>query len=484
MHSLAPLIATLIIAAATRQVLTGLAAGVGCGALLLLLSPEFNQSHSLVMESKVLMTNSGNWQILCLILLISGFVKLLETSDASTSLYQQIARYIKSERQLALSTYLSGLCLFFTDSGNSLILGPLYRPLYDNFGVCRQKLAYILDSTSSPVCILIPFIGWGVYISGLIEQTLAAIPSAANSHQSGFDYLIAALPYQYYALFTLLALPLFIQRGLNFATMAKAQKTKISENLAGHPSKFKKIYQDTHPNQKKIAGHPPILNTNLHHRKPKPGPGFVLLPIATLLLTLISCLLIYRVVWHHFAFNHIKSYLLLGYTLATSVLMTLLIVNRLMSLKQCLLSIHTGMKNIAPICIILILAWHLSKICLLLHTDQTLARLILQCKITSLLPALIFLCGALLSVSTGSSWGTFSILLPLALSIALQLNLNIPLVIGAVLSGGLFGDHCSPLSDTTILSAMGAGCTLKSHIATQFPYALIIASLTLLCYLL
>jgi Na+/H+ antiporter NhaC len=438
-----PLAATITMAVFTRKILLSLISGVLLG--LVLVIQRDSLTHAIALASKVF--NTSNCQIVILLFIISGFVSLLEHAGGISALTRKLIPLIKSKKQLQLMTYFSGLVLFFTDSGNSLILGPLYKPLFDKMRICREKLAYILDATSSPVCVLIPFIGWGIYISSLIESALP------NSSKSGFSLLISSFGFQFYAYFTLLSVPFFILKNTHFKAMKAKQIPCERLNL---PISEAKSNRNTHF---KLFFYPFIL---------------LLGTAATLFLSM-------GLFSSHNPLNHLKTILILSYGVSSMMLMLMLKKDSM--IKSTINVFLKGAKKIFPILQILILAWCLSTLCKALGTDILLANLVINVTINKLLPLFIFAITSIIALATGSSWGSYSILLPITLAMATQLNLSYEPVIGAVLSGGLLGDHISPLSDTTILSSYGAGCTPKSHVVTQLPYALCVATLSALAFL-
>lgn len=446
-----PLMVAFGLAVLTRRVWVALCGSVFIGYFLIIYN-HFDSSSIVLNKSISAITNPSNIQILLLIMVISGFVKVLESSNATYALANSVKKYIKTKRQLMYSTWLCGILIFFTDSGNSLILGPIFRPLYDAMGVCREKLAYLLDSTSSPVCILIPFIGWGLYISSLIE---ISIPNATNN---GIWYLLRVLPYQFYALFSLILIPLFIAKHLDFSAMARCQ--------AGYQG---------------LSNKPKLKTTLTFNQQP---PGLCIIASFSAFFLTLACLLMIKLLFPGAEYvSNIKLDLIIAYSFASIILVFSLKEKTQFKLVELFYFYVQGIKNIVNICLILILAWQLSLICKTLQTDILITSFVAKLSVPYLIPAMLFIVSGVVSMATGSSWGTFSIVLPISISMALNINQNLYLMIGAVLSGGLFGDHCSPLSDTTILSAMASGCSPYNHIRTQLPFAVIVASLCVVFYI-
>jgi len=219
--SLLPPVLTVILAIWTRNILISLSLGVFVGSMILTSYNPFLATLDMI-ESRIFVQISvpSNIQIIFTMMAIGGFIKLLEVSGGAKAFARGMTRFISNGVRAQFSTWVSGLLIFFTDSGNALIIGPLFRPIFAELKICREKLAYILDSTASPVCILMPFIGWGAYIMGLIEQAYGD----AGLTEPALSVLLNVLPYQFYAIFTLAAVPFIIISGRDFGPMAKAQQ--------------------------------------------------------------------------------------------------------------------------------------------------------------------------------------------------------------------------------------------------------------------
>jgi Na+/H+ antiporter NhaC len=338
-----------------------------------------------------------------------------------------------------------------------LIVGPTFRPLADRLQVSRAKLAFIVDSTAAPVAILVPFIGWGVYIMSLLEQQFQAL----GVDQSDFAALVAALPYQLYAWLAILLVPLLALAGVDVGPMRR------HEALArANPSTAVPILHDRGAE----GADPPF--TLAVEAPDRARASFVWFPLLVL-----AAVLAWMLVPLGFPFGRVSgadfraglSTAYVAAALALIMLMALHGVRRVLDSVQLYLA---GMGRMMQVAVMLILAWALGDLNHLLGADIYIAALAAEHVASWSLPVLIFLLSGVISFATGSSWGTFAIMFPLALPAALVTGADVSVCIGAVLSGGLFGDHSSPISETTILSATGAGSDPFEHFQTQLPYAL------------
>ena len=463
--SLLPPVFTVILAIWTRNIIISLGLGVFSGSLILTGFNPFTALLDLI-EERIFVQISvpSNIQIIFTMMAIGGFIRLLEKSGGAGAFASVMTRVISSKGRAQMSTWISGLAIFFTDSGNALIIGPLFRPIFRELKICREKLAFILDSTAAPICILIPFIGWGAYIMGLIEQAYAD----SGLTESAFSVLVNVIPLQFYAILTLASIPFFIVSGRDFGAMGVAQRTytkQQAEDQARHS-----------------VEHPLPAESVPQSEQAVPHISLFAAPLIVL-LGLIAGLLTFYALNDDLTSIHIRSTLSIAYLAASLVCAALMYRYHRTSLATSLTTFVKGTETMVFVVIILILAWSLSSVVKDLGTASTLAGLVSQAINPAVLPAIIFLLGAVISLATGSSWGTFAILMALAVPVADIVGASLYLTIAAVLSGGLFGDHTSPISDTTVLASIGADCPHIDHVTTQFHYALLTGSVAFLTFL-
>lgn len=455
---LLPIIITLVLSLTTKNVILGLFFGVFSGVIMLSGWDLFNSFGLLVKDHLApQLTDSYNAGVLVLLIFIGGFVALMEQSGGGQAFASKVTHWISNKTRGQFSAWIGGITIFFSDLGTPLIVGPVFRPLFDKLKLSREKLAFIIDSTSSPVAILIPFIGWGVYIMGLIQKELTAV----NSDISDWDAFISAIPFQFYAILAVGIVPLIALTKLDFGPMATAEKlAQQGKSVVDHGSSSLTAF--SHPNAK---------------------ASFIGVP-----LVVMAGVLAYMLVPLGFPFEKVAGSVFRGalstaYFSAAVALIGLMAWYKVRSLNEGIQVYLQGMSRMIQVAIILVLAWALSGISKELGTAAYIAELAQAGFPNWLLPAITFLLAAIISFATGSSWGTFAIMMPLVIPTVFAIDAPLYACIGAVLSGGLFGDHCSPISETTILSSTGAGCDQFQHFRTQLPYALLNGSIAFISFL-
>ena len=459
--SLLPPIVAVILAIWSKNVILSLFCGGFVGAMIFCGGNPFAAVQSMIGDYFFIqLTDSYNAGVLVLIVFIGGFIKLVEKSGGAQAFSKSVYRIVNTKLKAQLCAWLGGILIFFSDLGTPLLVGPVFRPLFDKLKISRQKLAWILDSTSSPVAILIPFIGWGVYIMGLIQAEFDNL----GVPDSDYTTFVQAIPFQIYAILAILLIPLVAFTKKDFSLMKKAE-----EQAAEQENPFEETAED--PSK---SGEFSLKNAR---------PVMVILPIVIVFATLFITLAPQGFPFKKVGGNDFRVALTMGYFFGAVVLMALIRLFRVMKFKQTFKIYVDGMKGMTDVAITLILAWSLGSMISGLGTANFIVEAMQSIRFSPVLvPAAIFLFGAFVSFATGSSWGTFAIMMPLAIPMAYAFEIPFAIAVGAVLSGGLFGDHCSPISDTTILSSTGAQCDLVEHVKTQLPYALVNGVIALLCY--
>lgn len=457
--SIVPPLLTVVLAIYTRNVVVALTLGILCGSLIITDFHPFNALLNAIEDQVLAEVSSGTQaQVILVIMIIGGFVKLLEVSGGARTFAARMTRVVTTSAKAQLLAWLAGLGIFFTDSGNSLIIGPLFRSVFDEFKLCREKLAYILDTTSSPISILIPFIGWGAYIMGLIENAYQDVGLTENA----FSVLVKVIPYQFYAFLALLTVPIVIMSGRDYGPMRRIQAQYLQD---------RQIAADAGPADRGRA-------------EERQDPlGIFLYPLGVMLVLVIGLF-----VWHALhdgvTSTHIRSTLVIGYVAASLTCAEMMRRHKAVSYGQSLGIFIEGAEKLVYISIVLVLAWTLSSVTKDMQTADYVASVISGSVAPAYFPMLVFVLGAAISLSTGSSYGTFAILMAIAVPVGYELGASMYLTIAAVLSGGLMGDHASPISDTTVLASVGADCVHINHVTTQGAYALLTGAVTVLAYLL
>ena len=461
--SLVPALLTIAVAFYSKNVLLALVSGIISGSLIL---ASFNPLHAMqiAIENQVLkeVVNGTQIQVVLVIFIIGGFVKLLEVSGGAGAFARKASLIVTSRSKAQVVVWFSGLGIFFTDSGNSLIIGPLYRSVFDEFKICREKLAYILDTTSSPISILIPFISWGAYIMSLIEKSYAEIGLSEES----FTVLIKVIPYQFYAFLALATVPIVVFMKKDYGPMKVAQARYLAKIAADNAAPIKKM----------SAGNP-IEESPVEEKLADPESettddriGIFLYPLGVMVV-LIAGLIAWHATHDGISTVHIRSTMIIAYLSASLTCAEMMRRYRSMSYTQSLAVFIKGAESMVYISIVLVLAWALGSVNADVHTADYIASLIGGSLPPMYFPMIVFVLGAIISLSTGSSYGTFAILMTIAVPVGFDLGASMYLTIAAVLSGGLFGDHVSPISDTTVLASVGAQCPHLDHVSTQAAYA-------------
>ncbi|MDD2358553.1 MAG: Na+/H+ antiporter NhaC family protein [Thiovulaceae bacterium] len=428
----------------TRNVLISLLGGILLGlfilndfSIVLTAGATFSLFITLLSQGWILKT-------LGFALLVGSIIILIENSGGIGGFIHYVQKkhsIIKSARGSLLLAYAIGIVIFVESSITSLVAGTVSRPLTDSFGVSRAKLAFVCDSTSAPVCSLIAVNGWGALLLGLISTQILAGVITGN----GIDILISSIGYNFYAMAALIVTFLMIWFNIEIGPMKNAT---IVHN---------------------------------HYKHSKSGKiGHMFYPI----FLMIVFVFIFLAITGDGDILKGSGSSSIFYTMLSTTLITIFYykIDGVMGVKKSLYLSYIGVKKMIPIATILLFAFAIGDVTSELKTGVYLASFVSHILSVHFLAFVIFLLASIISFSTGTSWGTFSIMTPIALPMAAAMGADIPLVMGAVISGGVFGDHCSPISDTTIISAMASECDIVEHVKTQLPYALISGGIAALLF--
>lgn len=457
--SLIPIIITLALSLYTRNVIIGLFSGVFTGVLMIHgFNPLTGMSTMVVEHIVPELTDSYNAGVLVLLAFIGGFVALMEQSGGGSAFAKSINEWVRTRVQAQLAAWIGGIAIFFSDLGTPLIIGPIFRPLTDRLKISRQKLAYIIDSTSSPIAILVPFIGWGVYIMSLMSQEFTALGRDDNE----FSAFMQTIPFQFYAWLALSLVPLLTLLRVDFGPMKTAELGMQEQAPADEEDTSTAIQAFSHPNAK------PIL---------------VWAPLAVLAIVLCVLLVPLGFPTQQVSGSAFRAGLSTAYFGAATLLIVLMATLKVRPILQSIDIYLKGMAGMTLVAVTLLLAWALSDIGRELGATAYVSSIAQATLPSWILPGIVFLLAAVISFATGSSWGTFAIMFPLVIPTAIAVGAPLYVSMGAVLSGGLFGDHSSPISETTILSSTGAGCAQIEHFRTQLPYAMFNGLLSLTAFL-
>lgn len=492
-----PPLLTIILAFVTKDVIVSLFLGILSGALIV----AGGNPGAALMNLTDLVANSladgWNIRIFMFCALLGGLVGMLTKTGAAGSFGRWASSKLKSGKGSQIMTTIFGIIIFIDDYFNSLTVGTVMRPVCDKTHVSRAKLAYILDSTAAPVCILAPISSWVVTVMSIVKNS-SGFRAEDGTYLLGineFQFFIQSIPYNLYAITTLIMVFAVIIFNRDFGPM------KASEDLA----KTGMLY-----NEKKYG---PVSGNVSEPEAPRARPFDMLFPIIVLIITAIVFFPI--TTWIGAidgktimnigqaassmtigaAFNNTDSSKALMYAIIVTLVLTYIyyLARRLLTLTESGEALRDGIQSMVPALIILAMAWSIGTI---IKSPKSSGGLGLGLYLSELvkgghfpigiLPAILFVCSAVISFATGTSWGTFGIMIPIAMPIATSLaqvhgytgavELNaVMITIAAVIGGAVFGDHASPISDTTILSSTGAGVPHLEHVATQMPYAVFVA---------
>lgn len=449
--SLLPPFITILVAFSTRQVIPALLTGIFSG-VLILHGTNYNEYHQFLDNYIVnSISEKDHIYVLLFSLFIAASITITQKNGGLEALISPFTTFIKTKKQALWCTYFSGLILFFDDYANTLVIGNTMRPITDRFKISREKLAYIVDSTSAPIASIALISTWiGAELS-YIDDATKSLAIKTNS----YDLFLNSIPYAYYPILTLLFIPILIHTEKDYGSMINT-KTPLIEN-------------------KSTASETPPFWT-------------AFTPIFILIVAMMALLYQTGKTGQPQTLGEIignsNSYVALLWASFFSLLssITISILFHKKNTTDSLSYMIDGFAHLLPTVIILTLAWALSAVISDLHTSKYIIASIPETFTPHYLPAIIFILSAIISFATGSSWGTMAVIFPLALPLAYSLNPEgyvIYSCIASVLSGAVFGDHCSPISDTTILSSMASDCDHLNHVKTQIPYAITVGLVSL-----
>lgn len=492
--TLIPPIVAILLAFITKNVVISLFIGVLSGGFILNLT-GFNVFGALTQAfldfiDRALNSLSDPWNagIVMQVLVIGGVINLVAKMGGAKAIAEALAKKAKTAKSAQLITWFLGICVFFDDYANSLIVGPIMRPVADKMKISRERLAFIIDATAAPIAGLAIISTWiGLEVS-LISEGFQSIGVEA----SGFGVFLQTIPYRFYNILILAFIVITIITLREFGPMRKAE---ISAR------KLKDLTNE------EVA----VTSSHMDELEPKEGVKLsiwnAIVPIGALIISAIVAFyysgyssimagddiaiqaiitnspLSFKAILEVFAASDASIALLQSALFSTVVAIVMAVWKKIFTISEAIEVWIDGMKGLIITGVILILAWSLGSVIKELGAAEYLVEALNGAIPAFLLPSLIFILGAIISFSTGSAYGTMSILMPLAIPLAYKINPEMSFVIvstSAVLTGAIFGDHCSPISDTTILSSMGAGCSHIDHVKTQMWYALFVAAITIL----
>lgn len=468
--SLLPPLIAILLALITKEVYSSLFIGIFTGGLLY---AGFNltgaMQHIFVDGMIGQLSDSWNVGILTFLVILGSMVMLMNRAGGSAAFGKWAVTHVKTKAGAQVATIVLGMLIFIDDYFNCLTVGSVMRPVTDKHGISREKLAYLIDATAAPVCIIAPISSWAAAVTGFVD--------GAN----GLSLFIRAIPYNFYALLTLVMMFTITYMNFDYGSMNLAELNHIAQ-----------------VNQKKKKDAASLTGAEDQPHPPVSASGKVIhlvLPI----ISLIICCVIGMIYTGGFfegasfieAFSNSDASVGLVYGSVVALVITIIffLITKVLSFSECMNAIPEGFKSMVPAILVLTFAWTLKAMTDSLGAAQYVAGIVANVAdnraLMSLLPALVFIVGIFLAFATGTSWGTFGILIPIVVNVfGGDVNNELMIIaISACMAGAVCGDHCSPISDTTIMASAGAECDHIRHVSTQLPYAFTVAGVSLVSYI-
>ena len=471
--SLLPPVAAIVLALITKEVYSSLFLGIIVGCFLYTNGSPIDAFQDFV--SRLTSNAGGNMGILMFLVILGTMVALMIRAGGSKAYGDWAVSHIKTKSGALWSTFILAIVLGVDDYFNNLTTGNVMRPVTDGHHISRAKLSYMCDATAAPVCIMMPVSSWAAAVTGII-----------GNEEVGFQIFLKAIPYNYYAILTLVFIVVMTCLNIDYGPMRKHEDNAAKGDLYTTP-------------ERPFAG----------VEEMKFNPNGKVIDLVLPVLVLVACCVGSMVYVGYqnggtdlitaFANTSAFDALPLGSLVALIFTMIFFMVRRAMSFTELMDCLPNGFKQMVPAILILCLAWTIGDVTKALGAPEFMADLVSQFGpgLKNFLPAVVFLIAAFLGFATGTSWGTFTILLPIVIPVfsggipaadltseLINGNDMLMIAIAATLGGAVMGDHCSPISDTTIMASSGAQCYHLNHVATQLPYAMTVAAVCFANYIL
>ncbi len=463
--ALLPPVVAILLALITKEVYSSLFVGILIGGLFYS-GFTFEKTVTHVFQDGIIsvLADKYNVGILVFLVILGIMVCMMNQAGGSAAFGRWASEHIKSRVGAQLATILLGVLIFIDDYFNCLTVGSVMRPVTDKHNVSRAKLSYLIDATAAPVCIIAPISSWAAAVTGFVEG------------EDGLSIFIRAIPYNFYALLTIVMMVGMLLMKVEFGPMKRHEQNAKGGDLYTTPDR-------PYANAKERDE---IIKTN----------GGVIDLIFPILVLIVGCVIGMLYTGEFFsgksfvtAFSNSDASvgLMLGSFFAFIITVVFYAARRVLNFKDSMACIPEGFKAMVPAILILTLAWTLKSMTDSLGAAQFVAAVMASSaeKLVRFLPAIIFLVGCFLAFATGTSWGTFGILIPIVVAVFSGSDENMMIMsISACMAGAVCGDHCSPISDTTIMASAGAQCNHVNHVSTQLPYAVTAAAVSFVTYIL
>lgn len=461
--ALVPPVVAIALALITKEVYSSLFVGILVGALFYSgFGFEKTVTHMFEDGFISVLSQAGNVGILIFLVILGAMVSLMNKAGGSAAFGQWASSHIKTRIGAQLATIVLGVLIFIDDYFNCLTVGSVMRPVTDKHNVSRAKLSYLIDATAAPVCIIAPISSWAAAVTGFVEG------------EDGLALFIRAIPYNFYALLTIVMMIGLVLLKVDFGSMKLHEDNALKGDLYTTPDRPYANVSDSGS----IKGRGKVID--------------LVVPIICLILFCIAGMVytggFFSGTDFVTAFSNCNSSLglVLGSFFGFVFTVIFYLVRRVLKFQECMSCLPEGFKSMVPAILILTFAWTLKAMTDSLGAAVFVETAMKECAegLMTMLPAIIFLVGCGLAFATGTSWGTFGILIPIVVSVFSGRDYNLMVMsISACMAGAVCGDHCSPISDTTIMASAGAQCNHVNHVSTQLPYAISVAVISFLSYL-
>lgn len=460
--ALIPPVVAIVLALITKEVYSSLFIGIVIGGLFYS-NFQFEGTMLHVFNDGIVaaLSDSYNMGIIVFLVVLGILVELMNRAGGSAAFGRWASTHIKTRAGAQIATIFLGMLIFIDDYFNCLTVGSVMRPVSDKHNISRAKLAYIIDATAAPICIIAPISSWAAAVTGFVEGA------------DGFSIFMRAIPYNYYALLTIITMFAIVYMNFDYGPMRLHEENALTGDLFTTPEReYENISEvDINENGKVID---------------------LIFPVVVLI---ISCVIgmIYTGgfftgagIIEAFSNSDASVGLMLGGFFALIITIIFYALRNVLSLKNSMKSVPEGFKSMVPAILILTFAWTLKIMTDSLGAKEFVAEIVTATSgnFLALLPAIIFLVACFLAFATGTSWGTFGILIPIVVSVFAGTDEAMMIIsISACMAGAVCGDHCSPISDTTIMASAGAQCNHVNHVSTQLPYAITVAAVSFVTYI-
>jgi len=457
-----PPIVAIGLALITKEVYSSLFIGILAGGLIYS-GMNFSKfmNHVMIDGFVTSLSSSGNVGILVFLVILGMLVAMMNLSGGSAAFGNWAAQKIKTRRGAQYSTVALGILIFVDDYFNCLTVGSVMKPLTDKYNISRAKLAYIIDATAAPVCILAPISSWAAAVSGFVQG------------KNGLSIFIQAIPYNFYALLTIAMMFMIITMNFDYGKMATYERNAVENG-------------DIFTVQDTAA----LKNDGAADTVHQGSVMDLMFPVIVLIISCITGMLYTGGFWKGnsfvtaFAGCDASTSLVLGSVVALVITIVYYMIRRVVPFSELMECVPEGFKSMVSPILVLTMAWTLKTMTDSLGLAQFVANMMDKVPggFIVVIPALFFLVSCALGFASGTSWGTFGILIPIALAVTANRPDMMIVLISSCMAGGVCGDHCSPISDTTIMSSAGAAVRHISHVETQLPYAVTVLSVSAVCY--